>query len=194
MSSPITLNRKTAETEITGSLDLRGSGEARVDTGLGFLDHMLSALAKHSRFDIELNIIGDLHVDDHHVVEDAAIVLGRGLDEALGDRAGITRFGHAYAPLDEALTRVVVDLSGRGWAEVDLPFTREMVGDVATENLIHFLTSLAAEARMTLHVDSLRGFNNHHIAESAFKALALALSQAVAPRDGGVPSTKGSLT
>ncbi len=194
MSSPITLRRKTGETEITGSLDLRGSGEARVDTGLGFLDHMLSALAKHSRFEIELDITGDLHVDDHHVMEDAAIVLGRGLDEALGDRSGIARFGQAYAPLDEALTRVVVDLSGRGWAEVDLPFTREMVGDVATENLIHFLTSLAVEARMTLHVDSLRGFNNHHVAESAFKALALALSQAVAPRDGGVPSTKGSLT
>lgn len=188
------LNRKTRETAITGTLALYAMGEAKVDTGLGFLDHMLGTLAKHSRFDIDLEVKGDLHVDDHHVVEDTAIVLGKAIDDALGDRAGISRFGHAYAPLDEALTRVVVDLSGRGWSEIDLPFTRETIGDVATENLAHFFSSLATEGRMSLHIDLIRGVNNHHIAESAFKALALALAQAVTPRGEGVPSTKGSLT
>ena len=193
MSTRTHLNRETNETTVTGVLDLRGSGETMVSTGLGFLDHMLGTLAKHSSFDLDLTINGDLHVDDHHVVEDAAIVVGRGIDTALGDRIGIARFGFAYAPLDEALSRAVVDLSGRGWAEVDLPFTRETLGDVSTENLIHFLTSLAIEARMSLHVDSLRGVNNHHIAESAFKALALALAQAITPQGNGVPSTKGTL-
>lgn len=194
MSNRIKIERQTRETAITGALRLGGTGEANTATGLGFLDHLLGTLAKHSRFDIDLTVEGDLHVDDHHVVEDVAIVLGRGIDDALGDRAGIARFGHAYAPLDEALTRVVVDLSGRGGAEVDLPFTRESIGDVATENVIHFFSSLAIEGRMSLHVDLIRGSNNHHIAESAFKALALALAQAVTPRGEGVPSTKGRLT
>ena len=154
---------------------------------------MLAALAKHGGFDLELLADGDIHIDDHHTVEDCALSLGRALDEALGDRAGITRFGHAYAPLDESLCRAVVDLSGRPWPEISIAFTREMVGDVATENLTHFLRSFAVESRMALHVDLLRGDNDHHKAESAFKAVAIALRAAVAISGADVPSTKGSL-
>ena len=187
------LERKTAETEISVVLDVDGSGNAEVATGLGFLDHMLTALAKHSGMDLIMRASGDVGIDDHHTVEDCAIMLGRALDEALGDRAGITRFGYAYAPLDESLSRAVVDLSGRPWPEVSIGFTRSTIGEVATENLVHFFRSFALEARMALHVDTLRGDNDHHKAESAFKALALALRQAVTPRGDGVPSTKGSL-
>lgn len=187
------LDRKTAETDIEVVLDLDGGGTAEIDTGLGFLDHMLSALARHSGFDLTLRASGDLEVDDHHTTEDCAIVLGRALDEALGDRSGITRFGSAYAPLDESLSRAVVDLSGRPWPEVHLPFTRSTIGEVATENIVHFFRSLAIEGRMALHVDLIRGDNDHHKAESAFKALALALREAVSARGEGVPSTKGSL-
>jgi imidazoleglycerol phosphate dehydratase HisB len=186
-------SRKTGETDITASIALDGSGTVDVKTGLGFLDHMLSALGRHSGFDLRLQATGDTEVDDHHTVEDCAIVLGRTLDDALGDRAGIVRFGSAYAPLDESLSRVVVDLSGRPWPEVDLPFSRPTIGDVAAENIIHFFRSLAMESRMALHVDLIRGDNDHHKAESAFKALALALREAVAVRGGDVPSTKGSL-
>lgn len=193
MSRRVDLARQTSETKVTGSLDLDGSGAVKVDTGLGFFDHMLTTLAKHAGFDLELAVEGDLVVDDHHTVEDCAIVIGRGIDTVLGDRAGIARFGSAYTPLDESLCRAVVDLSGRGWAEVDVPFTRETIGDVASENLTHFLTSLAAEARMALHVDLIRGSNNHHMAEAAFKAVARALAAAVATVGGDVPSTKGSL-
>lgn len=185
--------RSTTETKISGSIDVDGAGVAKIETGLGFLDHMIRTLAKHSRIDLELSVSGDTHIDDHHTVEDAAIVLGRALDDVLGDRTGIARFGQSYAPLDEALCRAVVDLSGRGWAEVMLPIPRETIGDVASENLKHFLASLAIEARMTLHVDLIRGENSHHIAESAFKAVALALSSAVRVSGDGVPSTKGTL-
>jgi imidazoleglycerol phosphate dehydratase HisB len=188
------LKRKTAETDIELVLDLDGAGVAEIETGLGFLDHMLGALAKHSWFDLRLRATGDVGVDDHHTVEDCAIVLGQALDRALGDRSGIARFGHAYAPLDESLCRAVVDLSGRPWPEVAIPFRRPTIGDVATENIIHFLRSLAIEARMALHVDLVRGDNDHHMAESAFKAVALALRGAVSPAGAGVPSTKGSLT
>lgn len=187
------LDRKTGETHIEVVLDLDGAGTAEIDTGLGFLDHMLSGLAKHSGFDLTLRASGDLEVDDHHTTEDCAIVLGRALDEVLGDRSGIARFGSAYAPLDESLSRAVVDLSGRPWPEVHLPFTRSTIGEVATENIVHFLRSLAIEGRMALHVDLIRGDNDHHKAESAFKALALALREAVSERGEGVPSTKGSL-
>lgn len=193
MSRRSEMTRKTAETEIALAIDLDGSGRAEIDTGLGFLDHMLATLSKHSAIDVELRASGDLGVDDHHTVEDCAIVLGRALDDALGDRSGIARFGSAYAPLDESLSRAVVDLSGRPWPEVHIDFARPMIGAVATENLVHFLGSLAIEGRMALHVDLLRGDNDHHKAESAFKALALALRQAVAPGGGGMPSTKGSL-
>lgn len=186
-------SRTTLETEVTVRLDLDGEGKSTVETGFGFLDHMLSSLAKHSRIDLELRATGDVEVDDHHTVEDCAIVLGRALDQALGDRSGITRFGYAYAPLDEALSRAVVDLSGRPWSQVSIPFTRETIGQVATENLVHFLQSLALEARMALHLDLIRGENDHHKAEASFKALALALRNAVSRAGGDTPSTKGVL-
>ncbi len=186
--------RETAETRIRLVLGLDGEGEAAIATGLGFLDHMLTALAKHGRFDLELRCEGDLEVDDHHTVEDCAIALGRALDEALGERRGIARFGAAYAPLDEALVRAVVDLSGRPFAHVELGFVRAALGDVATENLTHFFVSLAMSARMALHLDLVRGANDHHKAEAAFKALALALREAVAAAGHGeIPSTKGAL-
>lgn len=185
--------RETGETSVEVTLDLDGRGEVDVSTGLAFLDHMISALGKHARFDIDLRAEGDTDVDDHHTVEDCAIVLGRALDDALGERSGIVRFGHAYAPLDESLARAVVDLSGRPWPEISIPFARDTIGEVATENIIHFFRSLALEARMALHVDLIRGDNDHHKAESAFKATALALRAAAASVDGGVPSTKGSL-
>lgn len=187
------LERKTAETEISVVLDLDGSGSGEAATGLGFLDHMLTTLAKHSGMDLTVRASGDVGIDDHHTVEDCAIVLGRALDDALGDRSGITRFGYAYAPLDESLSRAVVDLSGRPWPEVSIGFNRSSIGDVATENIVHFFRSFAIEGRMALHVDTIRGDNDHHKAESAFKALAIALRQAVTPRGDGVPSTKGSL-
>ena len=154
---------------------------------------MLTALAKHGRLDLDLQVSGDLDVDDHHSVEDAALALGTALDQALGDRRGIERFSHAYAPLDEALARVVVDLSGRPFARVQIPFVREVVGDVATENLTHFFQSFAMTSRMALHVDVLQGQNDHHKAEAAFKAMAIALRRAVA-RTGetDVPSTKAA--
>ena len=188
------IDRQTGETAIRVELVLDGEGQSDIETGLGFLDHMLTALARHGRFDLQLGCEGDLEVDDHHTAEDSALALGAAFDQALGDRRGIHRFGHAYAPLDEALARAVIDFSGRPSAHVDLGFKRERIGDIATENLTHFLVSLATTARMTLHVDLIRGENDHHRAEAAFKALALALRQAVA-RDGGneVPSTKGVL-
>lgn len=194
MNRTANLNRTTSETEITGRIDLDGDGIARVDTGLGFLDHMLSALTKHAGFDLVLDATGDTEIDDHHTVEDCAIVLGRGIAEALGDRSGIRRFGYAYAPLDESLVRTVVDLAGRPWPEIHVVFDRERIGDVATENLIHFFRSFAIEARMALHVDLIRGDNDHHRAEAAFKSCALALREAVERTGGGVPSTKGTLT
>lgn len=187
------LTRATGETSVEIALELDGSGEAEIGTGLGFLDHMLSALARHSSIDLTLHATGDLEIDDHHTVEDCAIVLGRGLDAALGDRVGIARFGYAYAPLDESLARAVVDLSGRPWPEIDLGLRRETIGEVSAENLVHFLRSMTIEARMALHVDVLRGDNDHHRAEAAFKATALALRSAIVVNGGGVPSTKGVL-
>jgi len=189
------LRRTTTETRIEVGLELDGTGATEISTGLGFLDHMLDSLARHARFDLILKAEGDTQVDDHHTVEDCAIVLGRALDEALGDRSGIVRFGHAYAPLDEALCRAVVDLSGRPWPEIHLPFVRPTVGDVATENLIHFFRSFAVEGRLALHLDLIRGDNDHHKAEAAFKAVAIALRRGVAAdARGDVPSTKGTLT
>jgi imidazoleglycerol phosphate dehydratase HisB len=190
------VSRTTRETEISVRVVLDGSGKSEVRSGLGFLDHMLGSLATHARFDLDLTCRGDLHIDDHHSVEDCALALGQAIDAALGDRSGVRRFGHAYAPLDEALCRVVVDLSGRPYATVNLGFRRERLGDVATENLSHFFASLAVASRCTLHADLIRGENDHHKAEAAFKALALALREAVAPDDraAGVPSTKGTLS
>lgn len=188
------IERQTKETDIRLSLNLDGSGHASIDTGLGFFDHMLDALTKHSRFDLQLACQGDLEIDDHHTVEDCGLALGQALDHALGDRRGIRRFAHSYAPLDEALVRCVVDFSGRPYAGIDLRFSRPSIGEVACENLVHFFQSLAMSGRMALHVDQLKGENDHHIAEAAFKALALTLKQAVA-LDGHdeVPSTKGLL-
>lgn len=189
-----TIERTTGETRITLRLSLDGCGDVDVITGIGFLDHLLSALTRHARFDLSLEADGDLEVDDHHTAEDCAITLGRGLREAIGDGRGIRRFGSAYAPLDESLARAVVDLSNRPCAVIDLGLTREAVGALACENITHFFRTLAMEARMALHLDVLRGENDHHRAEAAVKALALALRAAV-ERDGTdqVPSTKGVL-
>ena len=189
-----TISRKTLETAIEVELILDGSGRAEIATGIGFFDHMLGALAKHARFDLTLKCRGDLEVDDHHTVEDCALALGQALDQALGERRGIARFGSAYAPLDEALARAVVDLSGRPCAVVELGLQREALGGLSCENIPHFFTSLAATGRMALHVDVLRGANDHHRAEAAFKAAALALREAVrADGPDQVPSTKGVL-
>lgn len=189
-----TVSRKTAETSITCTVNLDGTGAARIATGIGFLDHMLSALAKHAGIDIDLACTGDLHIDDHHTAEDCALALGSALDQALASRVGITRFASAYAPLDESLARVVLDLSGRPTAIVNLMLVHDRLGTLACENIPHVFRSLATNLRATLHVDILRGDNDHHKAEAAFKALALALKQAVA-RTGSadVPSTKGTL-
>lgn len=191
-----TTTRTTRETDIRVQVRLDGSGTASIGTGLGFFDHMLTALATHARIDLDFACTGDLHVDDHHTIEDCALALGQAFDAALGERRGINRFGSAYAPLDESLCRVVMDLSGRPSSVVSLGFTRETLGDVATENLSHFFSSFAVGARCTLHVDCLRGENDHHRAEAAFKALALALRHAVAidAANDRVPSTKGTLS
>lgn len=188
-------SRETSETRIEARLNLDGQGQAQVSTGIAFLDHMLSALAKHSGIDLELECTGDLEVDDHHSAEDCALVLGELFDRALGDRRGIRRFGCAYAPLDEALVRVVVDFSGRPWPEVHLGFTRERLGAIATENLTHFFNSFAMAARLSLHADLIRGSNDHHKSEAAFKALALALREALGRNESAaIPSTKGVLS
>ena len=186
--------RKTKETEITVTLCLDGTGEAAVKNGLGFLDHMVATLAFHARFDLELTCKGDLHTDDHHTAEDCGLALGTALDRALGEERRIARFGSAHAPMDEALARAVVDLSGRPAAVVNLGLKRYTIGGVAGENLVHFIQSLATAARASLHVDVLRGENDHHRAEAAFKALAMALRQAVAADESRpAPSTKGVL-
>ena len=190
----VTFDRRTRETRISVQLDLDGSRQVRVATGIGFLDHLLHALAFHAGWDLDLECTGDLEVDDHHTAEDCALALGEAVDQALGERSGIARFGWAYAPLDEALARAVVDLSGRPWAEVQLGLQRETLGGLATENVTHVLVSLAMAARCALHVDVERGSNDHHRAEAAFKATALALRQAVATAAGGVASTKGVLS
>lgn len=189
------VERKTAETKVSVRVNLDGIGVCRVSTGLGFFDHMLDALCRHARLDLDLTCQGDLQVDDHHTVEDCALSIGSAIDRALGERRGIARFGSSHAPLDEALARAVIDLSGRPGAWVDLQLRRAMLGQVATENLSHFFTSLAVGMRATLHVDVLRGENDHHRAEAAFKATALALRQAAAidARASDVPSTKGVL-
>jgi imidazoleglycerol-phosphate dehydratase len=189
-----TIERKTNETEIRVTLELDGTGQADVQTDIGFLDHLLDALTRHSRFDLELRCKGDLQVDDHHTAEDCGLALGAVIREALGDRVGIERFGSAYAPLDEALARAVVDISGRPFAAIDLGLTRERLGELSCENIPHVLSSLATAAGLTLHVDVLRGDNDHHRAEAAFKAVALALRAAVRPSGfDDVPSTKGTI-
>ncbi|PYQ43285.1 MAG: imidazoleglycerol-phosphate dehydratase HisB [Acidobacteria bacterium] len=189
------VERKTRETDIRLVLDLDGSGRAKVSTGIGFFDHMLTALAKHGHFDLDVRCQGDLHVDAHHSVEDVGIALGQALREALGDKRGIGRFGHAYVPLDEALSRCVIDLSGRPWLHFGVEFKARQIGTMPTELFEDFFWALADHGRLNIHLDSIRGRNGHHIAETLFKSTARALSMAVAldPRVKDVPSTKGSL-
>jgi imidazoleglycerol-phosphate dehydratase len=188
------VSRATKETSISATVNLDGEGKADVSTGIGFLDHMISQLSKHGRFDITMRCKGDLHIDDHHTAEDCALALGEAFDKALGPREGIRRFGYFSCPLDEACSKVVVDISSRPCAVVDLKLTREMIGTISAEMLKHVLESFAATARITLHVHNEYGENNHHKVESAFKALGVAMRQAVSRDDtAGVPSTKGVL-
>jgi imidazoleglycerol-phosphate dehydratase len=188
------VGRRTRETDISISLDLDGSGAATVATGVGFYDHLLTSFAHHGLFDLEVRATGDLDVDEHHTVEDVALVLGAALAEALGDRAGIARFGEASVPMDEALATAVVDVGGRPYAVLDLPFRGDRVGAMPTQLVDHALEAFARTAGVTLHLRAT-GRNDHHVAEAVFKALARALRAAVAvdPRRTGVPSTKGSL-
>ena len=191
----VSISRVTAETQIQLELNLDGQGRSEISTGIGFLDHMLTSLTRHARFDLSLTCQGDTHIDDHHTAEDCALALGQALRDALGNRRGLKRFGHAYAPLDEALARCVIDLSGRPWPAIELGLKREYLGQIATENLTHFFQSLAMEARCNLHVKVLEGSNDHHRAEAAFKATALALRSAVSyDTHQEIPSVKGVLT
>lgn len=191
-----TIHRTTSETDVKVKLTLDGSGQRAVATGIGFFDHMLEQLAKHGLLDLEVTTQGDLHIDGHHTVEDTGLALGEALAQALGDRRGITRYGHALIPMDETLTRVALDISGRPWLVWKVPFTRERLGDMETELFREFFQALAQQAGITLHVETLYGVNNHHIIESAFKGLARALRMAAAidPRASeAIPSTKGTL-
>jgi imidazoleglycerol-phosphate dehydratase len=188
------VQRQTRETRVEVALSLDGTGQADVSTGIGFLDHMLDAFARHARFDLLVRAEGDLQVDQHHTTEDVGITLGQALSQALGERRGIRRFGHAIVPLDDALSMVAVDLGGRGWASVDLPFHAPQIGALSSEMLPHMLRSFATEGRFNLHVRLLAGENDHHKAEATFKALARALDDATRPDPripGEVPSTKG---
>jgi imidazoleglycerol-phosphate dehydratase len=186
--------RETRETQITVRLDLDGSGQASIATGIGFYDHLLTSLAHHALFDLSIEAEGDLHIDEHHSVEDIALTLGEAVSRALGDRAGIERFGEASVPMDESLATCVLDLSGRPYAVLDLPFRGERIGALSTQLVEHALESFARTAGATLHLRA-SGRNDHHMAEASFKALARALRRAVAidPRRIGVASTKGTL-
>jgi imidazoleglycerol-phosphate dehydratase len=190
------IERNTDETQIRLTLNLDGTGRSQLRTGLPFFDHMLTQIARHGLFDIELDARGDLDVDAHHTVEDVGIVLGQALATTLGDKRGLTRYGHAYVPLDEALSRAVVDLSGRPGLTYEIPYTRGRVGDFDVDLLREFFQGLVNHAAITVHLDNLRGVNAHHQAETIFKAFGRALRMAVAldPRmSGQIPSTKGSL-
>jgi imidazoleglycerol-phosphate dehydratase len=191
-----TIERSTKETRIKATIDLDGTGAYDVTTGVGFLDHMLEQLSRHSLIDITLKAKGDLHIDFHHTTEDSGIVLGQAVAKALGDKQGITRYASAYLPMDETLTRVAVDVSGRPHLVWKVNFSRPKLGDMDTELFREWFQAFAQNAGVTLHVENLYGENNHHIAETCFKGLARALRQAVAidPRQGGrIPSTKGAL-
>lgn len=192
----VSLTRTTKETDIQMTLTLDGSGQHAIETGVGFLDHMLTAVAVHGLFDLEVKAQGDLHIDSHHTIEDVGLVLGQSLDKALGDRKGITRMGHAYVPMDEALAFVAVDLSGRPYSVFDASWHVPLIGQFPTSLVEHFFESVAFQARMNLHARVLYGRDDHHQAEALFKALAKSLSLAVAldPRRSDVASTKGTLT
>ncbi len=196
MPRSASLVRTTAETDIRLTLDLDGTGAAEIATGIGFLDHMLTALARHALFDLTLAAKGDLHVDFHHTTEDVGIVLGRALAQALGEKRGITRFGHALVPMDDALAEAAVDLSGRPFLAWSVVFRQPKIGEMDTELFEEFFRALAFNAALNLHVTAKAGSNAHHVAEACFKATARALRMAVAadPRIGAaVPSTKGAL-
>lgn len=189
------VTRVTGETDITVELDLDGTGTCSIDTGVPFLDHMLNAFGRHGLFDLTVRAIGDIEVDAHHTVEDTGIVLGQAFTQALGDKAGITRFSDVCIPMDETLVQTAVDISGRGQAYCDLPIPAERVGSFDTELAVEFFYAFARDARVTLHVRELAGVNSHHIIEAAFKAAGRAMRYAceLDPRVNGVPSTKGSL-
>lgn len=190
------VTRNTLETQISVRVRLDGTGRAAIDTGVPFLDHMLDQIARHGLVDLEICAKGDLHIDAHHTVEDVGIAIGAAFAQALGDKAGVRRYGHAYVPLDEALSRVVVDLSGRPGLEFHVPFTRARVGEFDVDLVREFFQGFVNHAKATVHVDNLRGVNSHHQAETVFKAFGRALRMAIEhdPRLGGVvPSTKGTL-
>jgi imidazoleglycerol-phosphate dehydratase len=202
MSEPVTseriaqIQRDTKETRIRVRINLDGTGESRLGTGIGFFDHMLDQIARHGLIDLEIEAQGDLHIDGHHTVEDVGITLGMAVAQAVGDKKGLTRYGHAYVPLDEALSRVVVDFSGRPGLHMHVPFKSGMVGGFDTQLAYEFFQGFANHALVTLHIDNLKGENAHHQAETVFKAFGRALRMALAidPRSAGViPSTKGSL-
>jgi imidazoleglycerol-phosphate dehydratase len=190
------IERTTSETQVKARVNLDGSGDATIITGVPFLEHMLEQVARHGLIDLEIEAKGDLHIDGHHTVEDIGITLGQALAQALGEKKGIRRYGHAYVPLDEALSRVVIDLSGRPGLEFQVDFPRARIGEFDTELVYEFFQGLVNHAAITLHVDCLRGANAHHIAETLFKAFGRALRMAVEsdPRmEGAIPSTKGAL-
>jgi len=190
------VTRNTLETQISVSVNLDGAGTAKLATGVPFLDHMIDQIARHGMIDIEINAKGDLHIDAHHTVEDIGITLGQAVAKALGDKKGVRRYGHAYVPLDEALSRVVIDLSGRPGLEFHVPFTRPLIGEFDVDLAHEFFQGFVNHALATLHVENLRGHNAHHQCETVFKAFGRALRMAVEddPRAAGtVPSTKGSL-
>ena len=193
MSRTAKATRETNETEVSVSLGLDGTGSAAIDTGVGFFDHLLAALAHHGMFDLEVTTRGDLEIDEHHTVEDTALVLGVAFADALGDRAGIVRYGNATVPMDEALATAAVDVGGRPYAVIDIELRTERIGQLGTQMIPHALESLARTAGFTIHITA-RGRNDHHVAEAAIKALARALRFAVAddPHRTGVPSTKGT--
>ncbi len=189
------VERTTLETQIRIKLDLDGSGAAKLATGIGFLDHMLDQIARHGLIDLEVAAQGDLHIDAHHTVEDIGITLGQALARALGDKRGLRRYGHAYVPLDEALSRVVIDLSGRPGLVFEVPFTRATIGEFDVDLVRELFQGFVNHAQVTVHIDGLRGINAHHQAETVFKAFGRALRMAVEadPRATGIPSTKGTL-
>ena len=190
------VSRVTAETQISVRVNLDGTGEARLSTGIGFFDHMLDQIARHGLIDLDIQAVGDLHIDGHHTVEDVGITLGQAVAQAVGDKKGLRRYGHAYVPLDEALSRVVVDFSGRPGLDMHVPFKSGMIGTFDTQLAYEFFHGFVNHAGVTLHIDNLKGDNAHHQAETVFKAFARALRMAleIDPRSAGViPSTKGSL-
>ncbi|HTS55570.1 MAG TPA: imidazoleglycerol-phosphate dehydratase HisB [Burkholderiales bacterium] len=190
------VTRNTLETQITVTIDLDGAGKSALSTGIGFFDHMLDQVARHAMLDLEIAAKGDLHIDAHHTVEDVGITLGQAFARALGDKKGVRRYGYAYVPLDEALSRVVVDLSGRPGLEYNLKFTRALIGEFDVDLIHEFFQGFVNHAQVTLHVDNLKGNNAHHQAETVFKAFGRALRMAVEPdprMQGMLPSTKGSL-